>query len=82
MSFEEGQAREFSLEQVGVLARAMRKTGRPVVLVPLGTGLHAGHLALIRAAQRIPRAVVIAAYAGADRSLLIDAHVDAVCTYT
>ena len=59
MSFEEGQAREFSLEQVGVLARAMRKTGRPVVLVPLGTGLHAGHHALIRAAQRIPRAVVL-----------------------
>ncbi|MDO5669839.1 MAG: pantoate--beta-alanine ligase [Corynebacterium sp.] len=82
MSFEAGQAREFSLAQAGVLARAMRKTGRPVVLVPLGSGAHAGHLALIRAAQRIPRAVVIVAFSGSDHSLLIDAHVDAICTYT
>ncbi|MDO5512055.1 pantoate--beta-alanine ligase [Corynebacterium sp.] len=82
MSFAEGQAREFGLAEIGVLARAMRKTGRPVVLVPLGAGLHAGHIALLRAARRIPRAVVIAAYAGSDRQMLIDERVDALCTYT
>lgn len=82
MSFESGQAREFSLEQVGVLSRAMRKTGRPVVLVPLGRGLHAGHAALLRAARRIPRAVVVAAYSGTDRQLLVDERVDAVVPYT
>lgn len=82
MTFEAGQAREFGLADIGVLARAMRKTGRPVVLVPLGVGLHAGHIALIRAARRIPRAVVIVAFAGTDRQLLIDEHVDAVLTYS
>ena len=82
MSFEAGQAREFGPEQIGVLARAMRKTGRPVVLVPLGTGLHAGHTALLRAARRIPRAVVVAAFAGTERQMLIDERVDAVLTYS
>ena len=82
MSFEPGQAREFGLDQIGVLSRAMRKTGRPVVLVPLGTGLHAGHAALIRAARRLPRAVVIVAYAGSDRQMLVDESVDAVLTYS
>lgn len=82
MTFQPGQATAYSVEQIGVLARAMRRTGRPVVLVPLGSGLHAGHLALIRAAQRLPRAVVVVAYAGSDPQLLIDAHVDAVLTYS
>ena len=82
MSFEPGQAREFGLDQIGVLSRAMRKTGRPVVLVPLGTGLHAGHAALIRAARWLPRAVVIVAYAGSDRQMLVDESVDAVLTYS
>ncbi|WP_460490674.1 pantoate--beta-alanine ligase, partial [Corynebacterium nasicanis] len=44
--------------------------------------LHGGHAALIRAARRLPRAVVIVAFAGSDPSLLIDEKVDAICTYT
>lgn len=64
MSFTPGQATEFGSEQIAVLARAMRKSGRPVALVPLGAGLHAGHIALVRAARRLPRGVVVVAWAG------------------
>ncbi len=42
--------------------RAMRKTARPVVLVP---DSDAGQLVLIQAARRIPRAVVVAVSSGA-----------------
>lgn len=63
MSFEFGQATEFdSLDRVRMLGSAMRKTGRPVVLVPLGSGVHAGHISLIRAAKQLPRAVVVVAW--------------------
>ena len=41
--------------------RALRKTGRPVVLVPLQQPLHEAHLELIAAAKSLPRAVVVAA---------------------
>ncbi|GAB2510343.1 Pantothenate synthetase [Corynebacterium atrinae] len=83
MSFEFGQAQEFSTERISIFARAMRKTGRPVVLVPLGVGLHAGHIALIRAARRLPRAVVIVAWAGTEvPEELKSEQVDAVWRYT
>lgn len=82
MSFTPGQATEFGLEQIPVLARAMRKSGRPVVLVPLGAGLHAGHIALVRAARRLPRAVVIVAWAGEEvPPAFADEGVDAVFRY-
>ncbi len=45
--------------ELGRVARALRGTGRPVVLVPTMGALHAGHRELIRAARRTPGAVTV-----------------------
>lgn len=67
MSFQFQSAQEIaSLDRIRMLGSAMRKTGRPVVLVPLGDGLHTGHISLIRAATLLPRAVVVVAWSGED----------------
>ncbi|WIM67363.1 pantoate--beta-alanine ligase [Corynebacterium breve] len=44
--------------------RAFRKTGKRVVLVPLGSGVHAGHIALIRAARSLAGAITMVTYSG------------------
>ena len=84
MAFERRQAtRITSTRHIAMLASVMKKQGTPVVLVPLTTSIHAGHRALVRAAQRIPGALVIVAiHPDVDCTPLIDARVDAIFTYT
>ncbi len=65
MSFELGKATRVSdAKHIRMVASAFRKQGKPVVLVPLKAGVHAGHLSLIRAAKSVRGAVVIVAYSG------------------
>ena len=48
-----------SAETFAATTRALRKTGKRIVLVPTMGALHAGHRALLRAAHRLPGAVVV-----------------------
>ncbi|WP_257203057.1 pantoate--beta-alanine ligase [Corynebacterium cystitidis] len=65
MSFPPGEATVVEdLALFKTYGRAFRKTGRRVVLVPLGVGVHAGQISLIRAARSITGAVVMVTFSG------------------
>lgn len=86
MSIERGQATVVTeLDMVSKVGSAFKKTGAPVVLVPLGHGVHAGHIALVRAAKAIRGAVVVVALSSTnddDREALRKESVDVIWHYS
>lgn len=86
MSIVRGQATVVSdLDMISKVGSAFKKTGAPVALVPLGRGVHAGHIALVRAAKAIRGSVVVVALSSTDEQdleALRKESVDVIWQYT
>ena len=65
MAFEPGKAVVVTDEKLlATYGRAFRKIGKSVVVVPLGTDIHGGHVELIRAAKSLLGSYVVVTYSG------------------
>ena len=65
MAFEPGQAVVVTEERMlATYGRAFRKIGKSVVVVPLGTDIHGGHVELIRAAKSLLGSYVVVTFSG------------------
>ena len=73
MAFEPGKATVVRDEALlATYGRAFRKVGKSVVTVPLGEGVHAGHISLIRAAKSLLGGYVFVTYSGPDDPEVFD----------